>query len=162
MESHPYLSKKFPIEWSKMTHLNAEPDFEIALQATKDNIEKICSLKDDEINFDSVFDAFDKCDEMLNTVWDRLSNLKGLRNTPEIAEVAKKLYPIVVEMESNTYMNERLWKVIKRAAEKLKHENLDNEQKRLIEIVTMNFKNNGADLSPEDKVKVAEITSQIA
>lgn len=162
MESHPYLSKKFPIEWSKMTHLNAEPDFEIALQATKDNIEKICSLKDDEINFDSVFDAFDKCDEMLNTVWDRLSNLKGLRNTPEIAEVAKKLYPIVVEMESNTYMNERLWKVIKRAAEKLKDENLDNEQKRVIEIVTMNFKNNGADLSPEDKVKVAEITSQIA
>lgn len=162
MEAHPYLNPKLPIQWSKMTHLNAEADFELALADAKANIEKLRNLTDDEISFDTVFGALDRYVIKLDLFWDRLSNLKSVRNSPEIAEVAKKLYPIKVEFESQTFADDKLWRVAKRAQEKLKDEDLTGEQRRVMDLFLLEFKNNGADLPEDKKKRVGEISMQIA
>ncbi|KAH0786517.1 Oligopeptidase A [Histomonas meleagridis] len=162
MENHPFLNPKFPIQWSRMTPDIVEDEINLGMKIAEENIEKIASLKDDEITFENTFEAFDKYDELLNIGWERFSNLNTCHDNPEQRAKYQKLRPIVIEFATKVYINDRLWHVLQAAKERFQNTDLDYSQKRLIEEVCLDFIHNGANLPQDKKQRITEISKEMA
>ncbi|KAH0792328.1 Oligopeptidase A [Histomonas meleagridis] len=145
-----------------MTPDIVEDEINLAIKIAEENIEKITSLTEDQITFESTFEAFDKYDELLNIAWERFSNLNSCHDNPEQRKKYKKLRPLVLEFATKVYINEKLWQILQKAKSLLQNTSLDYSQKRLIDEICLDFVHNGANLSPEQKARITEISKEIA
>ena len=158
---HPFLDESFPVPWSKLTSEQMRIDIPFALENAKAALEALAKLPEDQFTFDSVFGGLERLGATLTRGWHRVEVLNETMKTDEIKKVYGELLPLVTEFQSSIHLHDGLWKVVKRAAEILpQKEKLDDEQKRVIELELLDFKTEGADLSPEDKEKVSKINTE--
>lgn len=161
-DEHPFLSLEPLINWSKLTASHAESDIDYAIELAKQRLDKIINLKDEEINYDSVFAPFDTFNIELQVGFLRLSHLNSVHETDELRASYVKCVPKEAEFSSSILLNTNLWKVIKRAAEKSDHENLSDEQRRFIQLTVEEFMDNGADLPEDKKQRVSAINVELS
>lgn len=159
---HPFLSKEFYVDWTQLTPQNIVPDIEFALGRAAENIEKICAQAPSEISFDATVLGLARATRELDRAWARVCHLESVENTPALREAYNAVLPKVTAFLSGITLNERLWEKIKAAADAVPAGTLNATQQRFLDETLADFRENGAELPPEKKARLAEINSKLA
>lgn len=159
---HPFLADEFHIRWSQLTPDHVESDIEAAINEAKERIAAICQVNADEITYENTFGALENATEALNRGWGRLHHLDSVRSSDPQRDELKKMIPRVAAFETSIPLNEDLWKLLKAFSESEAARALDPVRSRFVEETCHEFRNNGADLAPDDKKRMETLETELA
>ncbi len=159
---HPFLSPEFHVRWSTLVPEAVEPDITYALEEAKQNIETICAQDPASATYQSTFLALEKATEELGRGWGRLNHLDSVCDSPAQREALNKMLPAVTDFYSSIALNDRLWAVIKAVGESAEIKTLDPVSQRFVEETLFDFRNSGADLPADKKLRVAAIEAELS
>jgi oligopeptidase A len=159
---HPFLAPDFQIRWSTLVPEAIEPDIRHAIEKAKANIEAICEQDPATATYESTFLAQDYACEDLGRGWGRLFHLDSVCDAPAQREGLGKMLPEVTELYSSIALNERLWNVVKRVGESPEISKLSPIQQRHVQETLADFREAGADLAPEQKKRMADISAELS
>ena len=162
MSFHPFLQNDSRPKWSQLKEEFVESDIQYELDLLQQRIDKISNLKDEEISFENVFIEFENISKELHFHWGKIKHLVNVRETKELREAHSNILPKVSEFSTTKYLNQKLWNVIKKAAEHSKNENLTSADRRFIDEIVEDFKQSGADLEDDKKERIKQIDIEIA
>ena len=159
---HPFLAPDFQVRWSTLTPEAIEPDIRHALDLSRRAIAAICDQDPAAVTYESTFLALEKATEDLNRGWERLNHLDSVSDNPAQREALNKMLPEVTDFYSSIPLTDRLWAVLKAAAEGPDITALDPVKKRFVAETLADFRQAGADLPPPQKERVAAIEAQLS
>ena len=159
---HPFLAPDFHVRWSTLTPEAVEPDIRHALDLASQSIEGISSQDPSTATYESTFLALEKATEELSRGWERLNHLDSVCDTPAQRAALNKMLPEVTDFYASIPLNARLWAVLKAFGEGPGVGHLDPIRKRFVEETLADFRQAGADLSPQSKERVAEIEARLS
>src|SRR3989339_123846 len=159
---HPFLDHSFPIRWSLLTPDHVEPDISLALEEAQRNVSAVVNQDPDQATFESAFLAFERATERLGCAWRKVEHLKNVCDTPELRAAYHATLPKITEFYTNLFFNESLWRIVKTVVEKPETKALKGADMRFVEETIEDFRDSGADLSPEGKKRLAYIQAELA
>jgi oligopeptidase A len=161
---HPFLSQDFKIQWAKLTAAAVEPDIKHALQGAQAAIDQLAEpVQDpDTLNYFNTFAALEAATEPLDRAWGLVSHLDSVCNSPELRDAHNKMLPAVSQFSADIPLNNGLWEKLRTANERINHETLHPHQQRHIRETLADFREQGADLPPEQKDAVRKIQQELA
>ena len=162
---HPFLQKNFHIRWSTLTPDHIEADITKALtdaQAAVDAVAARSTDAADTLTYANTIAALDDGLETLNFAWGLVSHLDSVNNSPELRDAHNAMLPKVTEFFSGIPLNEALWKTLKAFGESTATDQLSATKQRYIHETLADFREQGADLSPEKKARAGEIQKRLA
>ncbi len=160
MSEHPFLDKSFNIPWSALTPEQARIDIRYAIEQAQAELENICAVQ--EPTYENTFGAMDEPVVDFNRAWTCLGHLMSVMDSPALREAFNELLPEVIRFSSSITLNPRLYAVLKRAAEMPWVAELSPVKQRYIAETLADFREQGADLSEEDKARFTELSMQLA
>lgn len=160
MTNTPFLNKNLQVSWSLLTPERARTEIRSAIESAKEAIAAICAVT--EPTYENTFSALEASGADLMRGWLRLSHLQSVMDAPDLREVVNELMPEVVIYSSSVTLNPQLYAVLKNAAEQPWIASLSPVKQRFITETLADFRENGADLSNEQKVRYAELTTKLA
>lgn len=163
--SHPFLTDNFHIRWSTLTPQHIEADIEQALVAAQTAVDTVAARGADaslELSYANTVAALDAGLEPLNHAWGLVGHLDSVSNSPQLREAHNKMLPKVSEFFSGIPLNESLWKTLKAFGESPAAQALSATQQRYVAETLTDFREQGADLAPEQKQRAGELQSQLA
>ena len=105
---------------------------------------------------------YERSGELLQRTVVVFDNLLSAETSDEMQELAKTIMPLLSEHGNNISLNEKLFARIKAVYERKDQENLNAEQKRLLEDAYEGFVRNGANLQGEEKEKYRELSRELS
>jgi len=148
-----------PFEKIKEEHFL--PAIKIGIEEHKKEIEEISSNKE-EPTFENTIELMEKSGKTLTRAYTTFSVLDGVMTNENMQNIAKEITPLISKHYDEIWMNEKLFKRIKKIYEKKDKLNLTKEQKRLLEIYYKNFVKGGANLNDKDKELLKEINKELS
>jgi len=158
--STPFLNKELHVAWSQLTPERARTEIRSAIESAKNAVAAICVVQ--EPTYDNTFAALEASGTELMRGWQRLSHLQSVMDSPELRDVVNELMPEVVIYSSSVTLNPQLYAVLKKAAAQPWVAELSAVKQRFISETLADFRENGAELSNEQKVRYAELTTKLA
>lgn len=159
---HPFFQKGLYPAWSKLTPAQGRIDSAAAMVLARHKIAAISKLQPQDTTFENTFLALAQAEEELNMVQNRLYHLKTVADNAELRKVQEELTPQWNELSAELLANTQLWEVLRHAAAQPWVNELSPAKKRYIEQVIQNFKDQGADLSPEQKARKKKIEDEMS
>lgn len=162
--AHPFLDPSLNIAWSRLTPDKIVPDMRIALARARANIEAIASLPTDDpsaLTYENTVGALWDNAAEFDFVWGKVTHLENVKMSDAFREAYAEILPEVSEYETKTGLNPRLWNVIKAYAETDEAKNLPPQKARYLKKVVDSFRDGGADLPPEQKKELTEISREL-
>lgn len=156
----PFTDKNLHIAWSRLTPERARTEIRAAIESAKKAVETICHVQ--ELTYENTFAALEESGADLMRAWGRLSHLQSVMDSPELREAINELMPEVVIYSSGVTLNPQLYAVLKNAAAEPWVQQLSPVKQRFIAETLADFRENGADLSEEQKQRYAELTTKLA
>ena len=136
------------------------PAFEAAIKDQRENIQKIVDCPD-SATFKNTILAFEESGRLLDRVSRIFFALVEADKTPELAEIEKKVQPMLTDLENEIMFNKPLFERIKQVYDN-QHDSLQGEDQKLLEEIYKEFVRKGA-LLPDDKMaRMKEINLRIA
>ena len=136
------------------------PAFEAAIKDQRENIQKIVDCPD-SATFENTILAFEESGRLLDRVSRIFFALVEADKTPELAEIEKKVQPMLTDLENEIMFNKPLFERIKQVYDN-QHDSLQGEDQKLLEEIYKEFVRKGA-LLPDDKMaRMKEINLRIA
>ena len=136
------------------------PAFEAAIKDQRENIQKIVDCPD-SATFENTILAFEESGRLLDRVSRIFFALVEADKTPEVAEIEKKVQPMLTDLENEIMCNKPLVERIKQVYDN-QHDSLQGEDQKLLEETYKEFVRKGA-LLPDDKMaRMKEINLRIA
>ncbi|UPS44236.1 M3 family metallopeptidase [Prevotella sp. E15-22] len=136
------------------------PAFEAAIKDQRENIQKIVDCPD-SATFENTILAFEESGRLLDRVSRIFFALIEADKTPELAEIEKKVQPMLTDLENEIMFNKALFERIKQVYDN-QHDSLQGEDQKLLEETYKEFVRKGA-LLPDDKMaRMKEINLRIA
>ena len=136
------------------------PAFEAAIKDQHENIQKIVDCPD-SATFENTILAFEESGRLLDRVSRIFFALVEADKTPELAEIEKKVQPMLTDLENEIMFNKPLFERIKQVYDN-QHDSLQGEDQKLLEEIYKEFVRKGA-LLPDDKMaRMKEINLRIA
>lgn len=136
------------------------PAFKQLIEESLAEIDEIVS-NSDAPTFENVIETLAFSGEQLDRVSNIFFNLNSAETNDEIQKIAQKVSPLLTEFSSKISQNEALFNKIKTVYHQ-KNENLDEEQKMLLEETYKGFVRSGANLSEENKKKLEKINIELS
>ena len=156
----PFTDKTLNIAWSQLTPERARTEIRAAIEKAKAVVAEICKVE--QPTYENTFAALEASGADLMRAWVRLSHLQSVMDSPELREVVNELMPEVVIYSSSVTLNPQLFAVLKQAAACPWVHELSPVKRRFVEETLADFRENGAELSPEQKARYAELTTKLA
>lgn len=156
----PFTDKTLNIAWSQLTPDRARIEIRSAIETAKAAVAAICQVEPP--TYENTFAALEASGADLMRAWLRLSHLQSVMDSPELREVVNELMPEVVIYSSSVTLNPQLYAVLKQAATCPWVEELSPVKRRFVEETLADFRENGAELTPEQKQRYAELTTKLA
>ena len=150
--SNPLLEEsKLPYgapDFSKIKTTDYLPAFEAAI---KEQREKIAAIVDnpEPATFENTILAYEESGRLVDRVGRVFFALTEADKTPELAEIEKKVMPMLTELENEISFNAPLFERIRQVYDQ-EYEKLQGEDKKLLEETYKEFVRKGA-LLPDDK-----------
>ena len=161
-ESKPFLADVLYPAWSELSPARALRDTRTAIAMARAKQAQIREIKPEDATYANVFSAYeDMCSE-LERVESRLSILSSVMDNEELRAVQEELIPELSAFASEITADEKLWHVIKAAAAAPWVKELSPDKQRFISQIVDSFRDSGADLSPEQKKRLAEINRELS
>jgi peptidyl-dipeptidase Dcp len=162
---NPLLSKydtpHGTIPFDKIELADYEPAFKEAMKLHRAEIQTILDNKE-KPNFRNTIEALEHAGETLEKISRVFFNLLEAESSAQMMEFAQAIQPELTEHYNNITLNEALFQRIKTVYEQKKNFNLNQEQTKLLDETYESFIDQGANLSPEDKVKYREFSSRLS
>ena len=162
MQQNGFLQTNIPPNWLEMKPENAQAQIHFVLEDAKQNIQKIKALKNTELTFANTIRALDCACINLNRAWTYLNHLESVMTSQELRNALNSLMPEVSEFFSSIVVDDILFEKILEFSKTPEAQSLTGEQKILLEETLLDFKEEGALLSPEKKKELLEINKQLS
>lgn len=161
-EEHPFYEDTLYPAWSKLTPARAEADIRAAISLARERQARISSIAPQDATYDNVFAAYESMNTELERAETLVSHLSSVMDNEELRAVQEKLIPELSAYSHSITSDEKLWHVIKTAAAAPWVKELSAEKQRFVQQVVDLFHDSGADLSAEQKERLAEISREIS
>ena len=112
--------------------------------------------------FDNTIVALEKSGAFLDQVTTIFGNLLSAETSDELQAIAERVMPLLSEHSNNISLNESLFARIKAVYESAEKEQLNPEDKMLLEKTYDGFIRSGANLSNEQKERFRQISSELS
>lgn len=136
------------------------PAFKQSIEDGKKEIEAIANNAE-EPTFENTIVALSYAGESLTNVASIFFNLNEANTDSLMQKVAEEVSPMLNEYQMSILFNEKLFDRIKKVYDKKEELNLNKEDEKLLKETYKLFADNGANLSKEDKSKLAKIREQL-
>lgn len=137
------------------------PAVEYAIEVAKQNIDKI--KNNPELpTFENTLVAMETASDLLDKVTSTYYNLMSAESDNEFKELAQKISPMVTAFSHGIFLDEKLFERVKYVKENIDEFDLDNEDKRLVEVIYKKFVRNGALLDKEKKEELKKIDLELS
>ena len=147
-------------DFSKIDSTDYMPAFETAIQQTRDEIKQIVD-NPDSATFENTILAYEESGQLLDRVSRVFFALVEADKTPALADIEKKVQPMLTDLENEISFNKALFERIKKVYDN-EYESLEGENKKLLEETYKEFVRKGA-LLPDDKMaRMKEINLRIS
>lgn len=110
--------------------------------------------------FENTILAYEQTGDILNRVCAVFFALDESNSSPEMVQIAEEFYPLTTAHSDEVSMNDGLFKRVKYVYDH--RENLEADQKRMVEQMYKDFVRNGALLSEADKAQLKAVNSELA
>ena len=111
--------------------------------------------------FENTIVAIERSGFLLKRVSGAFYGLIDVENDDNLLEIAQTILPSIADCSHNVYLNDTLFSRVKMVYQNQKALNLSTEDSRLLQKTYNNFFNRGANLSPEDKIRYREISTEL-
>lgn len=160
--AHPLLDRSFFIRWSQLTADQVVPAIEEALAQAETAVGRIIAQPAETAGYTSTFLALDELLDALNEAWGKVSHLSSVADTPELRQAHNAVLPKVSAFQAGIPLREGLWRQLKQVAAQPGIAALPAAQRRFLDETLADFRQQGADLPPEKKERLAALQSELA
>ncbi|MDY0053503.1 MAG: M3 family metallopeptidase [Bacteroidales bacterium] len=136
------------------------PAFEEGIKQHSKEIEDIINNKE-EANFENTIAAFDFSGQLLAKVSGVFFNMTAAKTDADIQAIEEKVGPMMSSHNDEVLMNNKLFERVKKVYDNKDKENLNQEQKALLEKTYKKFVRSGALLDNEKQSKLKEVNKEI-
>ena len=162
--ANPLLNKfKTPretIPFNKIKNEHFIPAFDESCKQLNEEIINI--IKNPEPStFENTIVALERSGNLLKRVSGIFYGLLDMENDDELLEIAQIISPQISACQHNMYLNDTLFSRVKEIYENRKELNLATEDARLLQKTYNTFFDKGANLSPENKDRYREISTEL-
>ena len=144
-------------EFDKIKDEHFKPAFDYGLKQQEAEISAIVNSKDAP-NFENTLVALEKSGEVLKRASIIFYNLTSANTNPTMQKLQEEYAPIFAEHQDKIFLNSELYKKLK----SLNANDLQGEDKRLLEYYLQKFEIAGAGLSDGDKEKLMKVNKELA
>lgn len=137
------------------------PAFDAAFTAHLAEIESLTS-NPDAPTFDNTIVALEKSGWLLADVCRIFFNLANAHTNAELQEIERNIAPRLADHQSKIYLNRALFERVDAVFQTAADAQLQSEDARLLEQTRKAFVRSGAQLSDQNKKRVAEISARLA
>ncbi len=141
----------------KIENEHYEPAIREGIKQHREEIDAIVNSSE-KPNFENTIAALDNSGELLSQVSSVFGNMMSAETNDSLQQLAKVIMPLLDEHSNNISLNEKLFERVKAVYENRDNENLNQQQKALLEKTYKSFTRSGANLSEADKAKYREIS----
>ena len=159
---HPFFTDNLYPDWSKLTPEQARIDSAAAMILARYRLEQISQLQPGNMSFENTFLAFSEVESELGKVQNRVYHLTTVADSDELRKVQEELMPKWNELSADVLANAHLWNVLRQAAAQPWVKELSPAKQRYVQQVIDSFRDQGADLSPEQKQRKREIEDEMS
>ncbi len=138
-----------------------EPAFEFALAAHRRELAQIGGNAA-PADFENTVAAFDRSGKLFKRVEMVFSNLTASETSPALQEVERRMAAPLAAHENAIYTDTALFSRIDALYQDRSSLNLDDEQRRLLERIHLDFVRAGAMLAPDAKARYGEVMEALA
>ncbi|MDF9827835.1 oligopeptidase A [Ereboglobus sp. PH5-10] len=161
---HPFLDARFEIPWSRLTPDRVKPDITKAIADAKAQVDAIAALPLGSLTYENTFAALERVTEHFRGVWNRVEHLKSVADSPAVRAAYNEMQPVVTAFGASIPLNAELWKRLKTYSESGDAKGAARKpvELRLISETLAEFRQQGADLPPEKRARMAELEKELA
>jgi len=156
----PYNTPFDVLPFDKIKTEHFEPAIKEAMKLHDEEIERIANNPESP-TFSNTIEALDYSGELFAEVATVFYNYLSVNTNPELQALAIELSPLISNHNDNIIMNKKLFARIKKVYKEKEKLNLNQEQKRLLEITYKNFVRNGANLDDKKQERLRKINEQL-
>lgn len=157
-----FLAPGFLPDWSRLTPDRVEPDIRQALQTARARIEAFRRLAGDDLTYGQVLIGLEDATRELDRAWGLVSHLDSVLNSPELRKAYNALLPEITSFYTSITLDPDVWAVVKAYAATPEAKGLAGVRRRFLEETVSGFVDQGADLPPEAKLRLAAINARLA
>ena len=165
LDNNPFLTDYPTLHGTVPFHLIKTEHFEPALrQGMERHNEEIAAIVNQPAapDFTNTIVALEKSGGLLNRVSTVFGNLLSAETSDEMQAIAEKMMPLLSEHSNNITLNEKLFARIKTVYETTDKEALSQEDRMLLQTTYDGFIRSGANLTPEQKERFRQISSEMS
>lgn len=159
---HPFLADDFLFEWSRLTPDRVEPDIREALRRARLAVDAVKATPASGLTYENVLLGLESSTRELSRAWGLVSHLDSVLNSPELRKAYNALMPEVTAFFTALTLDPDLWAVLKAYAETPEAKGLTGVRRRFLEETLADFRENGADLPPAQKERLAALNAALA
>lgn len=149
------------VPFDKITHAHYEEAVDSGIKVGLAEIDAICN-NPAAPTFANTIVALDNAGEDLNRVLGVFFNLNECLSDPEMIAITDRITPKLSDYSTSISLNPKLWERIKTVYDNRDKENLDEEDKMLLEETYQSFARNGALLEGEDRETYRQLSAKLS
>jgi len=149
------------IPFDKIKNEHFIPAFSEAMRLNNAEIDAIVNNKQAP-TFENTIVALERSGRLLDQVSAPFHNLTNADTNEELQEIELKVQPMLTDHSNAILLNDKLFARVKAVYEQRDNLRLTNEQRMLLTKTFESFANNGANLSPDDKLKYNELSKKLS
>ncbi len=164
-DTNPFFGKyNTPFEtppFDKISIEYYEPAFDKGISDLKQEVDIIVG-NNEPATFENTIVALERSGKQLDKVSYVFFNILNAEANDEMMEISQRISPKLSESSNNIYLNEKLFDRVKFVYDRKKTLGLSIEQARLLEETYESFRKKGATLSPTDKEKYRQLSTELS
>ena len=147
-------------DFDKIEDTDYLPAFEAAIAENRQNIKAIVECPD-SATFENTILALEESDRLLDRVSRTFFALTEADKTDEIADIEKKVMPMLTELDNEISFNQQLFERIRQVYDR-DYDSLQGEDRKLLEEIYKQFVRKGALLPADKMTRMKEINLRIS
>jgi peptidyl-dipeptidase Dcp len=147
--------------FDKITNADYIPAFEAGIQADLDEIADIVRSRKTP-TFANTIEALDQSGQLLSRTLRIFYGINAANTSEELQAIDREMNPKLSQHSDNIYLNTDLFAKVKAVYEQRESLNLNDEQSKLLQETHKRFVRNGANLSPDNQVKLRALNEEIS
>ena len=147
-------------DFDKIEDTDFLPAFEAAIAENRQNIKAIVECPD-SATFENTILALEESDRLLDRVSRTFFALTEADKTDAIADIEKKVMPMLTELDNEISFNQQLFERIRQVYDR-DHDSLQGEDRKLLEEIYKQFVRKGALLPADKMARMKEINLRIS
>ncbi len=159
---NPFLDRSFAIKWPALRADQVEPAVDRAIAVAEAAVKAIGDRPPGEVNYANTFLALEDATDALNETWAKISHLSSVADSPEFRAAYNAALPKISGFQAKLPLNPALWRQLQLAAAHPTATGQRGEHRRFIDETMEDFRQHGADLPAERKVRLEALQQELA